>query len=190
MVCLIRKIILHLISHSLRYRILRCLLIHGVEEFTVPYIDMLVFSTLANGHPGVQVIQKLAGVCASHATINMRNTIFNILTSYINTRGSIVTLLTSGVNPVCYVNRKSLCAIIPLANALLLVSSTNSKAVLSQIEAESSSDIKSISGSQSWAEYRTLLHMLSVCGHRLQLHVMDYLYTHHASTYTGARNLH
>ncbi len=144
---------------------------------------MMAFSTLANGPTGEQVIQKLATVCASYGGIYIRNALFNILTSYIYTRGSIVTLLTSGVNPECYVNRKSLCVPIPLANALLLVSSTNCKAVLIKIEADSSSDMKSISGKQSWIEYRTLLHMLSMCGHRLQLHVMDYLHSNHASTY-------
>ena len=170
-----------------RYRILKCLLKAGARRISPVHIDLLLFSTMTC-QTGSEVVFKLARAASNYGVMPLKHDIFSNLCSYSAVHSSLTVLLYAGVNPAVCLQLITYKHQMALDTALLLLVSSNDSDLLTKIECDTSYNMKEVTSTQNWTLYRSLLFLLTVTGHKIRLHILDFLYCNHAQMYLSVNH--
>ena len=154
----------------------------GTRLISPIYVDLQLFSALTCDN-GTQVILKLAKVVSDCGCVSVKNIILSSLCSYPSTTSSLSVLLHSGAHPTAYLSKSTFNGRLALEAAMLLVVASSNTRLLAKIDCDTSFNMRGVTSFDKWPVYKTLLIYLTIVGHKLQLHVMDYLYHNHAHMY-------
>ena len=159
---------LHLATH---FRIIKCLLEAGASIISSTSLDMAVYKVLASGRT---FLTKLSKLVAQKGHPHVKSILCSVLVTYGATHDCIKSLLDAGADPCCYLTKEPSRPFMPMENALLLLRVSNDQTLMSRIECDTTGCLNQM-GDQEIGQLLIVLRLLVICGHSLQLYVMNFL---------------